>query len=286
VAQVLGSTRRRSISNSMKPFLSVITVSLNAAETIGDTIASVAMQRCDFELEHVCVDGGSVDATRQIIDRCALRSGRISRVYEPDSGIYDAMNKGLRTAAGEYVLFLNADDFLASETTVATAMRHATPGASGNPDLILGDVLMGPGDPGRVETWRRRRVPRILARHRGLGLFPIHQGIFAKRRMLEVAGGFDATLRLASDVNLFYDLERRFNPSLRITGEVVAFMRKGGSSNAGPRAMWLGTAECYRHLRRTHGIARATAMVVVRTLQSAAELRYGTCPQRRWFAAT
>lgn len=267
----------------MSPFVSVITVSLNAAKTIEDTIASVSMQKSDFALEHVCVDGGSVDSTRQIIDRWAARSDRIVRIYEPDAGIFDAMNKGLHAALGEYVLYLNADDYLASATALATALRQAAPGASGNPDLILGDVLMGEAE--RVGIWRRRSVPRLLGRHRGLGFFPIHQGVLAKRSLLQGIGGFDANLRLASDVNVFYDLERRFTPSMRITGTKIAFMRKGGSANASPKAIWLGTSEIYRHLRKTHGIARAAGMVLVKTMQSASELRYGRCPQDRWFAA-
>src|ERR1700722_12875645 len=99
------------LPSSGQPFVSVITVSLNAAATIEDTIASVSMQQADFAVEHICVDGGSVDATRVSIDRWAAHSSRLVRVYEPDSGIFDAMNKGLRAARGEYVLFLNADDF-------------------------------------------------------------------------------------------------------------------------------------------------------------------------------
>ena len=95
----------------MQPLLSIVTVSLNAARTIGDTLASVARQEVGFEVEHVCVDGGSTDETRVIIDRYAVSSPGIVRVYEPDRGIFDAMNKGLRAARGEYVLFLNADDF-------------------------------------------------------------------------------------------------------------------------------------------------------------------------------
>src|SRR4051794_32136376 len=75
--------------------VSVVTVSLNAAGRIEDTLASVSFQQADFGFEHVCVDGGSTDGTREIIDRWASRSSRIRRVYEADSGIFDAMNNGL-----------------------------------------------------------------------------------------------------------------------------------------------------------------------------------------------
>ncbi len=266
----------------MSLLLSIVTVSLNAATTIDDTLASVALQAVGFEFEHICVDGGSTDSTRAIIDRWAAQSSRIRRVYQPDSGIYDAMNTGLRAAAGEYICFLNADDFLVASNTLDTAMHGLSAGAPGNPDLIVGDVAMG--TPKRHGIWRRRRVPRLLRWLRGVGFFPVHQGLFAKRQLLQAVGGFDANLRLASDTNLYYDLERLFPLSMRVISVDVAFMRAGGSANAGLRAMWRGSAEIYGHLTKTHSSARSAAMVLVKTLQSLTELRYGTCPHGRWFA--
>ena len=149
----------------MDPFVSVVTVSLNAAATIGDTVASVALQRADFAIEHICVDGGSSDGTRLIIEQWA-RSRPLKLVFEPDAGIFDAMNKGLRCARGEYVLFLNADDFLVRPDSLATALRGLLPGRTGNPDLIVGNVCMG--ELGTRGFWRHRRVPRLLGRLPGL----------------------------------------------------------------------------------------------------------------------
>src|SRR5271165_4742792 len=125
------------------PFVSVVTVSLNAAHTIADTIASVARQETAFAFEHICVDGGSVDETRALIDATAARANHIVRIYEPDTGIFDAMNKGLRAARGEYVVFLNADDFFVAPDSVANALAGLQPGARANPDLIVGHVAVG-----------------------------------------------------------------------------------------------------------------------------------------------
>jgi hypothetical protein len=121
---------------------------------------------------------------------------------------------------------------------------------------------------------------------RGTGCFPIQQGLFAKRQLLENGGGFDARLKLGSDVNLFYDLELKAQPKTRLLRMDVAFMRAGGAANAGLPAIWQGTREIFTHLVPTHGVARSVAMVVVKTLQSLSELRYGRCPHRRWFATT
>ncbi len=257
-------------------------MSLNAAATIERTLASVTMQQTNFGVEHICVDGGSSDATRSIIDRWVSRDPRIVRIYEPDNGIYDAMNRGLRAAQGEYVLFLNADDFLVSRDTLALALIGCVPGDARNPDLIVGDAVMG--ELGRLGLWRHRRVPRLLGRVRGFGMYPAHQAQFSKRRLLEAVGGFDARLRLAADINQYYELERRFHPSTRRVRADIAFMQAGGAANAGVNAVARGTLEVYRHLSAEVGSPRALLMVLIKTLQSVSEIRFGRCPHEMWFS--
>jgi len=266
----------------MDLLLSIVTVSLNAAATIERTLASVALQQTTFGVEHICIDGGSSDHTRAIIDRWMLRNPGIVRIYEPDKGIFDAMNKGLRTAQGEYVLFLNADDFLVARDSLAFALTGCIHGGARNPDLIVGDAVMG--EVGRVGLWRHRRVPRLLGRVRGFGMYPVHQAQFSKRLMLEAVGGFNAELRLAGDVNQYYDLERRFHPSTRRLGADVAFMQAGGAANTGLNAMRRGSSEMYRHLSAEVGGARASLMVLIKTLQSVSEIRFGRCPHELWFS--
>jgi glycosyltransferase len=256
-------------------------VSLNAAATIERTLASVTLQQASFGVEHICVDGGSSDATRSIIDLWASRDSRIVRVYEPDKGIFDAMNKGLSAALGEYVLFLNADDFLVARDSLALALTGCVHGGADNPDLIVGDAVMG--EPGRVGLWRHRRVPRVLGSVRGFGMYPVHQAQFSKRRLLEAVGGFDARLRVAADINQYYNMERRFHPSTRLVGADIAFMQAGGAANAGVKAMARGTLEVYRHLSGEVGGAKASLMVLIKTLQSVSEIRFGRCPHEEWF---
>lgn len=267
----------------MDPFISIITVSLNAEATIEDTLASVGCQRASFAVEHICVDGGSRDATRRIINGWVGRGSIPLRpVYEPDNGIFDAMNKGLRVARGEYVLFLNADDFLASSSTLAAVMQGLAPGAKQNPDLVVGSASMG--ILGRYGIWRHRKVPKLLGRLRGWGLFPVHQGQFTKRRLLEEVGGFDVGAKLAADVYQFYDLEYKMPLKIRIVRFDVAFMRAGGAANAGLKSMCKGSLEIFRHLAKKHNLLRAFCMVFVKTTQSLFEIRVGRCPHDRWFS--
>jgi len=269
--------------NPVDPFISVVTVSLNAATTIADAIASVSLQQVNFNVEHICVDGGSTDGSREIIGRWSARVSHLRSIFEADRGLFDAMNKGLSAARGEYVVFLNADDFWVDKTTLATAMKGLTPGSPHNPDLVLCDVSMG--TLGHLGVWRHRRVPKLLGKLRGCGLFSVHPGQFTKRRLLDAIGGFNADLRLSADVVQYYDLERKFKPSIRMVRSDVTFMRLGGASNSSLRAMYLGSVELYRHLALSHSFVRAAGMVIVKTLQSLIEIRYGHCPHSRWFAS-
>jgi glycosyltransferase involved in cell wall biosynthesis len=277
-----GQNESSALIAEVNPFISIVTVSLNAEATIGDTIASVCCQRASFGIEHICVDGGSRDATRPIIERWVGRGTiPLRRIFESDHGIFDAMNKGLSVARGEYVLFLNADDFLVSSNTLAAVMEGLAPGAEQNPDLVVGGASMG--ILGRYGIWRHRSAPRLLCAIRGWGLFPVHQAQFTKRSLLQEIGGFDAGAKLASDVNQYYDLENKMRLKIQIFRFDVAFMRAGGAANAGLKSVYKGSVEVYRHLLLTHRFPRAMGMVLVKTMQSISEIRFGRCPHDRWF---
>ena len=114
-------------------------------------------------------------------------------------------------------------------------------------------------------------------------MYPVHQAQFSKRRLLEAVEGFDARLRLAADINQYYDLERRFRPSTRLIGADVAFMEAGGAANAGLKAVCRGTFEIYRHQSADVGRSKAALMVLIKTLQSVSEIRFGRCPHEHWF---
>jgi glycosyltransferase len=260
---------------AIHPLDSVITVSLNAASSIEDTIRSVAQQRASFDIEHVCIDGGSVDGTREIINHYAGGNPTIVRLFEPDQGLFDAMNKGLRIASGDYVLFLNADDFLVSPISIASAFAdlNLEPGKENGPDMVMGDVVMA--RPGRFGFWRMRRVPRWLSTFPGLGAHPPHQGNFIKRSLLLKAGGFDAGQRLAADTTQFYRLVHEFHPTMHICKTVVTFMRMGGASNRNLSAYRRGNGETYRFLRRYKSQFGSAVAVGIKIMQKLLEYRLG-----------
>ena len=127
-------------------------------------------------------------------------------------------------------------------------------------------------------------MPRLLGRSEDSGCIRCIRRSSPNDFCWRRSGGFDARLRLAADINQYYDLERRFRPSTRLVGADVAFMQAGGAANAGLAAVYLGTSEIYRHLSAEVGGAKAALMVLVKTLQSLSEIRFGRCPHGRWFS--
>ena len=125
--------------------LSIVTINYNNAEGLKKTLASVAAQSVT-EFEHVVVDGASTDGSADIIREYAEKASYPVRwVSEPDKGIYNAMNKGLRMASGEYVQVLNSGDIYASEHVIADmteAMRRCVDEANGEwPEFLYGNMI-------------------------------------------------------------------------------------------------------------------------------------------------
>ena len=127
------------------PFFSIITVVYNAEDVLEGTARSL-MEQSTTDYEWIVVDGASKDATLDIARRFAVE-GRDTVVSEPDRGVYDAMNKGLRLAQGEVVQFLNAGDRLAN----AEVLAHVAAAFGEDVDAVYGDTILELAD-GRVVT--------------------------------------------------------------------------------------------------------------------------------------
>lgn len=234
------------------PRVTVVTAVLNGAATIEATLASVAGQTALADLEHVVVDGGSTDDTLARVARAAHRP-RV--VAGPDTGVYDAFNKGLAAARGEWVAFLGADDVYAHPRAVESVLELAA-------DLPQVDVLHGDADwvdaRGRVVRRGRfvhRHAAGSAAARDDYAQFPrlmpvFHPATFCRRRLFDRVGGFDPSYRIAGD----YDLLLRAwlaGAELRHVPEVLVRLRTGGLSDRKLRA----ELEAARVRRRRAGAA-------------------------------
>lgn len=174
------------------PKFSIITVTYNAAAVIEDTLQSVITQTYK-NIEYIIVDGASTDRTMEIIGR--YRKHIHTVVSEPDRGLYDAMNKGIRLATGDYVCFLNAGDELHEDDTLQLIV-HSLTGLVGLPDVIYGRTAIV-DEEGHFLRMRRLEPPENLTWHSfRQGMLVCHQAFFARR---DHAVPYDLRYRFSAD---------------------------------------------------------------------------------------
>jgi len=203
--------------------ISVITVALNSAATIADTLDSVAGQR-HANIEHLVVDGQSSDSTLMVVE--SRRHDRLRWVSEPDAGLYDAMNKGLRMSRGEVVGFLNADDLYSDEfalTRVAQAFSDPLV------DACYGDLIYITHNKRRIARhWRSRPYDKGLF---AKGWRPPHPTFYIRRSAFERLGEFNLRFRLAADFEFMMRYLEDPKVRSRYIPHVLVQMRLGGATN-------------------------------------------------------
>ena len=252
--------------------ISVITVCYNAATTIGATIESVAEQ--DWEdFEHIIIDGQSSDTTVAVV--AAAKNDHLIFFSEADKGMYDAMNKGLARATGDYIGFLNADDFFASPHSLSLVANTI---AATNADCVIGDTqFVDPqGRPaGRIySTWGFQ--PWWLR----IGFMPPHPSFFARTSLLRMAGGFDLSYHISSDFDLVARVMLTHRASWSRVRRVITFFRVGGVSTQGVTAKREIGRETSRSLSAL-GQPFAPILVLLRYFPKGLHLLVGTLLARR-----
>ena len=140
----------------MNPLFSIITVSYNAEKTIPATLKSVSEQTCRL-FEYIVIDGASGDNTVGIVNKSGIDN--LILISEPDRGIYDAMNKGLGIAKGDYVIFLNAGDSFHSPHTLEIIANAAMD--NDYPGIVYGQTQLVNSQRERVGD-RHLKAPEIL----------------------------------------------------------------------------------------------------------------------------
>ncbi|MEO6898229.1 MAG: glycosyltransferase family 2 protein [Caldimonas sp.] len=227
--------------------ISVVTATWNSAATVADTLASINAQTHP-DVEQIIVDGGSTDATLDIVEAKGQRVAAV--LSERDEGIYDAMNKGLKLARGEVVGLLNSDDFLASPDVLA---KIAEAFADPSVDAVYGDLC-----------YVRQNMPSQIVRYWHSGPFrsgsfargwaPPHPTLYVRRELFDRVGGFDLAYSLAADFELMVRLFEVHRVRVRYLPMVMVRMRMGGASNKSLRNIVHQNREIWRALHH-HGLA-------------------------------
>ncbi len=213
------------------PSFTVITVCLNPGSKLAATVDSVETQNY-ASVEHVIVDGGSRDGTRNWL---VANSSRFQRwVSKPDNGLYDAMNTGLSLATGDFVVFINAGDRLAGPETFVELAHLAGP----ETDILYGEVLLVDQDRSplglRSEITTQCLPDQLTWQSLSMGMAVCHQGFISRRA---IAPAF-VTNNLSADIDWAIKCLQRSRHTVRAPGVVAEFLTGGISQKHFARAMF------------------------------------------------
>jgi glycosyltransferase involved in cell wall biosynthesis len=238
----------------------IITAVYNRNSTVAQALTSVGAQG-HRDVEHLIIDGGSTDGTLETMQRLGHHGMRV--ISEPDRGIYDALNKGIRAATGEVVGLMHSDDFFAHDhvlESVALAFYRT------DADAVYGDLdYVAASDTSRViRHWRSGEfTPQSLSH----GWMPPHPALFVRRDAILRLGLYDTKYRISADYEAILRWFGKGQLTLTYIPEVLVKMRVGGESNRSLGHIIRKSCEDYQALRSTGvGSIRALAWKNLRKL--------------------
>jgi glycosyltransferase involved in cell wall biosynthesis len=245
--------------------VSVVTVCRNAEATISATIRSVALQTYS-NYEHVIVDGCSTDATVEIVRRAT--GPKVMLISEPDDGLYDAMNKGVRRSLGDAVSFLNADDTYADANVLADVAEVFS---ATNADFVYGDLLMVDSR-GRIQ--REWKAGKLSSKGLTGSQLP-HPSLFIKREVLSmISPPFDPTYRIAADLKQQLTLINKMHAVGVYLRRPLVRMALGGTSTSSAKSYIQGWRESRRAYNELFGRG-GTWFTVRKVLSKVKSIRLG-----------
>ncbi|PMM44462.1 glycosyltransferase family 2 protein [Vibrio breoganii] len=203
----------------------VVTVSYNAEETIKQTIDSVLSQK-DVIIEYLVIDGASQDNTISILQ--CVKDERFSYISEPDNGLYDAMNKGIRKAKGKYVAILNSDDVYIDSTVLCNVKNIFEEKES---DIVSGHIYYFKDDFRKVGR-RYKCSSHHNRKSWELGFQPPHPATFVKKNVYDEIGCYKTNFKISADYEFLLRALYINSYKLNVLEKYVVAMRQGGESTS------------------------------------------------------
>ena len=205
--------------------LSIITINYNNASGLKKTLESIACQRFS-DYEQIIIDGGSTDESVKIIQNYSQTTKQqLIWVSEPDSGVYNAQNKGIQRASGEYCLFLNSEDYLINEQVLDLVFEKEI-----TEDIIYGNLVVISKNT-KIGTCKGKNHITFLDIYSSLIK---HQASFIKRDLFIKYGFYDENLKIVADWAFFFKVIGFHNISLKYVDIDIACFDNNGISNNNP----------------------------------------------------
>ena len=240
--------------------ISIITSCYNRVSTIRGAIESVLAQ--DYpDIEYIIVDGASTDGSVEVIrDAIEGHEDKVKFISEPDHGMYEAINKGIRMATGDYIGLVHSDDFLYSPHTVSDIVRRLE---ETHADFLYGDGLFvnAENTDKVVRKWIGGTYRLWKVRH---GWLPLHPTCYIRREVMEKLGGYDESYMIAADTDLLVRYLLDNHVKTDYLKKYIVRMRMGGMSTDNSRRakMWKEDIRVYS----SHGFKHVTLTKIEKML--------------------
>lgn len=206
---------------------SIITVSYNSEQTIEKTLKSILVQSCQ-DYEYIIVDGASTDGTIDIVKKYEpLFHGRLKWKSEPDTGIYNAMNKGIRMAQGELIGIVNSDDWLENDA-LETLQKKLNDNPDNTNKILTGEMLFHYADGGTQHFPTSYKLYEYYSKRYRMGLN--HPATFVPKSIYDDIGLFDEDFKLYADADFFIRCYEA-HVGICFIDKVLSNMSDGGVSN-------------------------------------------------------
>jgi len=217
--------------------LSIITINYNNAAGLRKTVESVLLQTSN-KFEYIIIDGASTDGSKEYLEtaNCQLPTANCQLISEPDSGIYNAMNKGIRMAKGDYIHFLNSGDWLVDEQVVEKMLKElknfelrvSNSDLEGTLDILVGNVIaIRPDGKVRYKTNEKKPVS-LYTFYRGT---IEHTSAYIRRALFDTYGLYDESLRIVSDWKWYLQVAGLNNANVQFTDTYVTYFDATGISS-------------------------------------------------------
>ena len=221
--------------------ISIITVCFNSSKTIEKTFQSILNQTYN-DIEYIVIDGGSTDSTLDIIKK--YKKNIASFISEPDKGLYDAMNKGIKLATGDIVGILNSDDIYTDEKVLENVARFHE---NNNVEVSLGNIIQLTNY-GKVV--RRYSAKKWIPNKLKIGFMPPHPSLFFKRELFEKYGYYHLDFVSGADYELIVRFFLKNNVLCKFSNITTTAMLIGGISTSGLSSYIIISKEICKALKK------------------------------------